>query len=176
MTFSALSRLVAPIAALMLTGAMLAGCSAVGGVGEAGALLTGRDSLPPLKVKPPAGKPTVQFLPFTGLPVTTADSIYRRIRTGAATQGIELVHRLEDSATYRVKAHFVALGNETSTTVIFTYDIYDASGTNVQRILGQEVAQSAEGDAWAGVDGTAQDRLAARAVRALSAWLHGERR
>lgn len=177
MTRSALRRLVAPFVvratALALTGALMAGCTPTGGMGDAGGLITGRESMAALTVKPPTDRVTVQFLPFTGLPVNTADSIYRRIRFAAPSSGIELVHRLEEPATYRVRGHFVALGNETSTTVIFTWDIYDASGTNVQRIVGQEVAGSGTGDAWAGVDGDAQQRLAMRAVRAISAWLHG---
>jgi hypothetical protein len=180
MTRSAFRRLVAPLAvrasALALAGALLAGCSSVGGVGEGGALFTGKDRLAPLTVQPATDRVTVQFLPFTGLPVNTADSIYRRIRAAAPLNHIELVHRLEEPATYRVRGHFVALGNETSTTVIFTWDIYDASGTNVQRIVGQEVAPAGSGDAWAGIDGDAQDRLAMRAVRAIYAWLHVDRR
>jgi hypothetical protein len=184
---SALRRLVAPsaarVVAVALVGGALAGCTAVGGVsdagammGDAGAALTGRERMAPLTVKPPTDRVTMQFLPFTGLPVNTADSIYRRIRTVGPEHGINLVHRLEEPATYRVRGHFVALGNETSTTVIFTWDIYDASGNNVYKIVGQEVAQSGTGDAWAGVGGEAQDRLAMRAVRALSAWLHGAKR
>lgn len=180
MTRSAFRRLVSPFAArvsvLALAGVLLAGCSSVGGVGEGGALFTGKDRLAPLTIQPAADRVTVQFLPFTGLPVNIGDSIYRRIRALAPLSKIELVHRLEEPATYRVRGHFVALGNETSTIVIFTWDIYDASGANVQRIVGQEVAGAGDGDAWAGVDLDAQQRLAARAVRALSAWLHTDRR
>ena len=176
MTRSALRRLVVRASALVLAGALLAGCSAVGGMGEAGALLTGRDVLPPLTVQPAADRVTVQFLPFTGLPVNTADSIYRRIRLGAPMYKIELVHRLEEPATYRVRGHFVALGNETSTMVIFTYDIYDASGANIQRIVGQEVAGAGQGDAWAGVDSNSQEQLAQRTLRAMSAWLREQKR
>ncbi len=156
--------------------ASLGGCSGFGGVGEAGAVLTGRERMAPLTQAPPVGRVTVQFLPFTGLPVMTADSIYRKIRQVAATHGIDLVHRLEDPATYRVKAHFVALGNESSTVLIASWNVYDASGADVFHFVAQDMAQSAQGDAWAGVGGGAQDRLAMAGVRGISAWLRSMKR
>ena len=90
---------------------------------------------------------------------------------GAVVGGGDLVHRLEEPATWRVQGHFVALGLSSSTTIIYTYDIYDAAGRPVQRLVGQDVASGVDGDAWGAVDGTVQDRLATRAVRDLQAWL-----
>lgn len=138
----------------------------------AGETLSGRIRLAPLKEPPPVGRVTVQMLPFSGLPVTIADGIYRRFRSEAARVGIDLVHRLEEPATWRVQGHFVALGHTSSTTVLYTYDIYDAAGRPVHRIVGQDVASGADGDAWGAVDGTVQNRLALRAVRDLQAWLN----
>lgn len=151
--------------------ALLAGCAAEG-YGDTGALLTGEQvRLPPLKHLPPVSPVTVQMLPFTGLPVTIGDGIYQRFRAQARAEGIELVHRLEDPATYRIQGHFVALGNNTTSTFVFTYDIYDVSGKRVQRIVGQETGNQADGDAWGGMTVDGQTRLAARAVRAIKAWL-----
>ncbi len=148
---------------------MLGGASAT--LDEAGATLSGRIRLPPLKEPPPAGRVTVQMLPFSGLPVTIADGIYRKFREEAQTAGIDLVHRLEDPATWRVQAHYVALGHSSSTTILYTYDIYDGAGRPVHRIVGQDMALGVDGDAWGAVDGKVQDRLAKRAVRDLQAWL-----
>lgn len=154
--------------ALFGTG-LLAACSE--GIGESGTLITGRTRLAPLAGKPPAGHATVQMLPFTGIPVTTGDGIYHRFRDKAKEAGIELVHRLDEPAHFRVQGHFVALGHETSSTIIFTYDIFDASGQRVHRIVGQEVARLTDGDPWSRVDTEVEERLAVRAVRAIKAWL-----
>lgn len=166
-------------AALAAAGLLaLAGCqqdTVLGGASatldEAGAALSGRITLAPLKEPPPAGRVTVQMLPFSGLPVTIADGIYRRFRVDAQTAGIDLVHRLEEPATWRVQGHFVALGHSTSTTILYTYDIYDKAGRPVYRIVGQDMALGVDGDAWGAVDGPVQDRLARRAVHDLQAWL-----
>lgn len=156
---------------LALAGGLLAGCSGENGLGDSGSLITGRTRLAPLAVPPPAGHASVQMLPFTGLPVTIADGIYHAFRRKAGEAGIEVVHRLEEPATYRVQGHFVALGHETSTTIIFTFDIFDASGRRLHRIVGQEVAKGADGDPWGRVDTDAEERLAARATRGIKAWL-----
>lgn len=161
----------AGLAAAVLVGGSLAGCSTIGGVGEGGALLTGRSRLPPLSRLPAARPITVQMLPFTGLPVTIADEIYKSFREKAAEEGIELVHRLEDPATFRVQGHFVALGQDTSATIIYTYDIFDVSGARVHHIVGQEISKQASGDAWAGANGDLERRLASRAVWELKVWL-----
>ena len=157
--------------ALALVGGLLAGCSAENGGGESGSLISGRTRLAPLPVPPPPGHASVQMLPFTGLPVTIADGIYHDFRKKAAEAGIEIVHRLDEPATYRIQGHFVALGHETSTTIIFTYEIFDASGRRLHRIVGQEVAKGSDGDPWGKVDTDAEERLAMRATRAIKAWL-----
>lgn len=169
-------RRFAPGMVAVALAAMLGGCSGfVGGVSDAGAAITGREHLAPLSVKPSSAQVSVQFLPFTGAPVTIADAIYRRIREEAPKQGIMLVHRLEEPATFRVKAHLVALGNETSTNLIVTWDIFDAEGNNVWHRVMQDQASAGQGDAWAGVGGEAQDRIASAGIRSISAWLRGNR-
>ncbi|MDK9695013.1 MAG: hypothetical protein OEL76_01320 [Siculibacillus sp.] len=157
-------------AGLAVLGAgLLAGCAE--GIGDGGTLLDGRTRLPPLAAAPPAGHATVQMLPFTGIPVTIGDGIYHRFRERAKETGIELVHRLDEPAHFRIQGHFVAIGHETSTTIIFTYEIFDAAGRRVHRIVGQEVARLTDGDPWSRVDTEVEERLAVRAVRAIKAWL-----
>lgn len=150
---------------------MLAACVPEDRLAGSGALIEGRTRVPPLTTRPPAGHAGVQMLPFTGLPVTLADGIYQRWRDRAKEMGIEVVHRLEEPAAYRVTGHFVALGHETATTIIFTFEIFDADGRPLHRIVGQEVARAADGDPWSAVDLDAQSRLAVRAARAIKAWL-----
>jgi len=164
----------AGLVALGLT--LVAGCSDQSALEQAGATLSGRIRLAPLREAPPAGRETVQMLPFSGIPVTIGDAIYRSFRTEAAAANIDLVHRLEDPATWRIQGHFVALGHSTSSTILYTYDIYDASGTPVHRIVGQDVAGGADGDPWGAVDGDVQARLAKRSARDIQAWLNRSRR
>ncbi|NLH83658.1 MAG: hypothetical protein GX458_22850 [Phyllobacteriaceae bacterium] len=149
---------------------MLGGASAT--LDQAGATLSGRIPLEPLKEQPPAGRVTVQMLPFSGLPVTTADAIYRKFRVYAQDACIDLVHRLDEPALWRVQGQFVALGHSSSTTILYTYDVYDAAGRPVHRIVGQDMALGVDGDAWGAVDGAVQDRLAKRAVHDLQTWLN----
>ncbi len=165
-------RTLARVATVVLGVSALAGCMGEQALEDAGATLSGRIRLAPLREPPPAGKPTVQFLPISGTPVTIADAIYRGIRNEAPQAGITLVHRLEEPATWRVQGHLVALGHATASTIIFTWDVYDAKGNPVYRITGQEVSSGIEGDPWGAVDAAVQTRLAVRAVRGLQSWLN----
>ncbi|MCE1238249.1 MAG: hypothetical protein LWW93_18010 [Hyphomicrobiales bacterium] len=151
---------------------LLVGCDHETTLENAGATLSGRIRLAPLSEPPPAGRVTVQMLPFSGLPVTVADGIYRAFRSQAEVAGISLVHRLEDPAMWRVQGHFVALGGWTSTTFIYTYDIYDAAGRPIHRITGQETGDGVDGDPWGAATGGVQSRLARDSVRDLQTWLN----
>lgn len=162
--------LLARVAAVALGAGLVTACGP-DNLGDTGALISGRTRLPPLKAAPPPGHITVQMLPFTGIPVTVGDAVFQRFRNEAKEEGVELVHRLEDPATYRIVGHFVALGYETSATIVFDYEIFDASGRMVHRIVGQEVAKLSDGDPWSGVDTDAEKRIAVRTVRAIKAWL-----
>lgn len=167
------SRALGRAVLVSLAVAMAAGCADRATlVDEAGATLSGRIRMAPLREPAPKDRVTVQMMPFTGLPVTIGDAIYRNFRSEAATAKIDLVHRLEDPATWRIQGHFVALGHSSSSTILYTYDIYDASGTPVHRIVGQDVADGAEGDPWGAVGGDVQMRIAKRSVRAIQAWLN----
>lgn len=148
----------------------LAGCTMENTLDSSGSLIDGRTRLAPLSAQP-AGRASIQMLPFTGIPVTIGDGVYQRFRTQAKEAGIDLVHRLEDPAAYRIQGHFVAVGFESSATIVFTYEIFDASGRRVHRIVGEEVAKLSDGDPWSGVDTDAEMRLATRATRAIKAWL-----
>lgn len=164
-------RTSARVVVVALGVALLAGCNGETAQDVAGSTLSGRVRLGPLKDQPPVGRVTVQVLPFSGLPVTIADGIYRRFRTRATAEGIDLVHRLDEPATWRIQGHFVALGQSNSSIIVFTYDIFDKDGVPVHRIVGQDVAEGVDGDAWGAADGAVQARLADRFVRDLQAWL-----
>lgn len=162
---------IAAIACLALLPAACGRSDTMVGVEQAMSATGGPARLPPLKVAPPVGKATVLFLPFSGLPVNTADDIYRRIRARADKEGLALVLRLEEPATYRVRGYFVALGGDANSVVTFTYEIFDASGRRVHTFTGQELSPQADGDPWSGVEGPTNEHLAERAVQAIKAWV-----
>ncbi|MCA1299282.1 hypothetical protein [Stappia indica] len=116
-------------------------------------------------------KVTVAFEPFTGAPGNIADSLSRRIGSEAVAQNLTLVRRVGAPATYRINGYLTATGDQSSTTMFYVFDVVDANGRRVHRILGQEDAPGASGDPWAGVDDETLERAAKRAVAELKAWI-----
>ncbi|PTW53190.1 hypothetical protein C8N35_1176 [Breoghania corrubedonensis] len=128
---------------------------------------TGRPAAPPV----PASQATFAFEPFVGVPGNTADSLSRRIGEEAKAQGLTIVRRIGAPATYRVKGHLSAVGDNSSSTVIYVFDVYDANGNRLHRFSGQETSNETSADPWSGIDGNALDLLAKRTVMALQSWL-----
>lgn len=109
--------------------------------------------------------------PFEGMPGNAADDLTRRIVETGKREGLTFVQRLGAPATYRVKGWLTAVGNPTSTTVVYVYDITDASGQRVFRFTGQEPSGGTSGDPWSAVSNDTVAIIAERTVASLKAWL-----
>ncbi|MDJ0931570.1 hypothetical protein [Breoghania sp.] len=119
----------------------------------------------------PASQATFAFEPFVGVPGNTADSLSRRIGAEAKKEGLTIVRRIGAPATYRVKGHLSAVGNDTSSTIIYVFDVYGSNGQRLYRFSGQETSSETSGDPWSGIDSDTLDLLAKRTVLALESWL-----
>lgn len=129
------------------------------------------DSIVTPATRVPASEATFAFDPFAGAPGNTVDDLSRKIGNAASKEGLTLVRRQGVQATYRVKGHLSAVGDNTSSTIIYVFDVYDAAGRRLHRFSGQETGNAASADPWAGVEGETLDLIAERTVLALKAWL-----
>ena len=163
-----------PIARLIVTGglmAMLTACQAVTGTYENPSMIGGSARLSPF-VAPDKSRGTVlSFLPFVGVPVNTADAIYKTIRQSAPHEGLTLALRLDEPATYRVKTYINAVGGTDSTTFVFIVEIYDVTGKRQHRFVGQETGPAPSGDPWTGIDSVTEQHLAERITQGVKSWL-----
>ncbi|WP_242390335.1 hypothetical protein [Polymorphum gilvum] len=120
----------------------------------------------------PAAQATFAFEPFTGAPGNIADDLSRAIGTKARVEGLTLVRRVGADASYRVKGYLSATGDPSASAIFYVFDIFDANGVRMNRITGTEAAPGVNGDPWESADSDTLDRIAARAVLAIKAWLH----
>jgi len=109
--------------------------------------------------------------PFEGMPGNAADDLTRRIVETGKHEGLTFVQRLGAPATYRVKGWLTAVGNPTSTTIVYIYDVTDASGQRVFRFTGQEPSGGTSADPWSAVSDDTVAIIAERTVATLKAWL-----
>lgn len=145
-------------------------------VGDTGGAERAATSEPSRPVAPPvpASQATFAFEPFVGVPGNIADSLSRRLGQKASDQGLTIVRRLGAPATYRVKGHLSAVGDNSSSTIIYVFDVYDADGNRLHRFSGQETSSKTSGDPWSGIDGDTLDLLAERTIMSLKSWLTSE--
>jgi hypothetical protein len=160
-------RLWRTVAAMLAVGVLAAGCGGGASVTE---MATGpTSSAPPADVDP--GTASFAFEPFFGAPSNATDELLRKIATVADREGLNLVRRVGAPATFHVKGYLTAVGNPTATTLSYIYDIYDASGRRLHRIVGQEPSSGTSGDPWSGISAETLEVVADRTVSALKAWL-----
>ncbi|AXS42701.1 hypothetical protein D1F64_17345 [Breoghania sp. L-A4] len=159
-------------AAALAVPLMLAACGGVtppefvGGSRQSAAVQSGSYAAPV-----PANEASFAFDPFSGAPGNTLDDLSRKIGEAASKEGLTLVRRAGARATYRVKGHLSAVGDNTASTILYVFDVYDGSGRRVHRFSGQETSNATSADPWAGISGETLNLIATRTVLALKAWL-----
>jgi hypothetical protein len=145
----------------------VAGCADKGPVTPA---LTA-DGLSPFASHVDFTQTTFLIEPFEGVPGNAADDLTRKIAEVGKREGVTFVQRLGATATYRLKGYLTAVGNPTSTTVVYVYDIIDAGGRRVFRFTGQEPSNGTSGDPWSAVSDDTTSIIAERTVASIKAWL-----
>ncbi|MEJ8472680.1 hypothetical protein [Roseibium algae] len=115
---------------------------------------------------------TFAFEPFTGAPGNIADNLSKAIGEEASKQGLVLVRRIGAPATYRVNGYLSATGETSSASIFYVFDIVDNSGKRLKRISGIERISGTNGDPWEAVNSAALERIAARSVVEMNAWIN----
>ena len=149
----------------------------------AGTPATGTVPAQPTEATPPAApqrsatlKPgKLHIAPIVGAPVNVVTPLTHRINDDARAKGIELAGNNETDATYVMKGYFSVLSEDNQTTVLYVWDVLDASGNRLHRIQGQEKVQGAAADSWSAVPASAMQAIADRTMQEYSTWLAANR-
>ncbi len=80
----------------------------------------------------------LHIAPIVGAPVNVVTPLTHRMNDDAKTKGIELAGNNDPSAAYVMKGYFSVLSEDNQTTVLYVWDVLDASGNRLHRIQGQE--------------------------------------
>ncbi len=83
----------------------------------------------------------LHIAPIVGAPVNVVTPLTHRMNDDAKTKGIELAGNNDPSAAYVMKGYFSVLSEDNQTTVLYVWDVLDASGNRLHRIQGQEKVQ-----------------------------------
>lgn len=175
-------------AAILIAIVFLAACT-TSEVLEPSAMVGSQPASPPLgsmaaaqpapAFPPPGGVTTsavataarVQLAPIVGSTVEAVTPLTERFASRARERGIGLVGSTDPSTTHVLKGYFSAIPETQGTTVIYVWDVLDASGNRLHRIQGQMKAEGTGG--WQSVQPGTMQAIADTTVDQLSAWLAG---
>ncbi len=120
----------------------------------------------------------IEFAPIVGSTVTAISPLSRRLSVRAKELGIKLNAGGDPTTTHLVKGYFSALPEEGQTTVVYVWDVLDASGNRLHRIQGKAVSPSANidmpgasTDSWNTVEPAIMESIADTTMGQLAAWL-----
>ncbi|MFQ0813524.1 hypothetical protein AVM02_10985 [Brucella anthropi] len=117
----------------------------------------------------------LHIAPIVGAPVNVVTPLTHRMNDDARAKGVELAGNNDPSATYIMKGYFSVLSEDNQTTVLYVWDVLDASGNRLHRIQGQEKVQGAAADSWSVVPASAMQAIADRTMQEYSTWLAANR-
>ena len=113
------------------------------------------------------------FARVANVPGAVAFAFEDALRAVAATRKLTILEEDDPTATYRVKGYLSAIGDTNGILMVYVWDVFDANGTRVHRITGQEPAEASGADPWAGVKPKVIDNAARETVDALADWVRG---
>jgi hypothetical protein len=117
-------------------------------------------------------KTRLQVAPIVGASVEVAAPLTAELQTRARQRGLTLVGSTDQTATHVLKGYFSTMSEGKDTTVIYVWDIYDASGNRLHRINGQQKAPSAgSGEGWQAVAPATMQAIADQTIDQFAAWL-----
>lgn len=113
--------------------------------------------------------------PIIGAPVNVVTPLTHRINDDARAKGVELAGSNGADAAYVMKGYFSVLSEDNQTTVLYVWDVMDASGNRLHRIQGQEKVPGAAADSWSIVPPSAMQSIADKTMQEYSSWLAANR-
>ncbi|MCL7996800.1 hypothetical protein M8994_00910 [Brucella sp. 21LCYQ03] len=129
---------------------------------------------------PPARTATLKpgklyIAPIIGAPVNVVTPLTHRINDDARAKGVELAGNGGADAAYVMKGYFSVLSEDNQTTILYVWDVMDASGNRLHRIQGQEKVPGAAADSWSVVPPSAMQSIADKTMQEYSSWLAANR-
>ncbi|MBB5702567.1 hypothetical protein FHS76_002451 [Ochrobactrum daejeonense] len=117
----------------------------------------------------------LHIAPIVGAPVNIVTPLTHRMNDDAKALGIALAGNSDPGAAYVMKGYFSVLSEANETTVLYVWDVLDASGNRLHRIQGQEKVPGAAADSWSVVPASAMQAIADRTMQEYSSWLAANR-
>lgn len=119
---------------------------------------------------PPAASGTLRFLPIIGAPVQSITPLSRQLGAEARAKGLTIKGSGDPSSEHILKGYLSAFGDGSAITVVYVWDVLDATGNRLHRIQGEEKVPSAASDPWAGVPASLMQQIGTKTIAEYMSW------
>ncbi|MGV8938879.1 MAG: hypothetical protein ACOH2J_17305 [Allorhizobium sp.] len=126
-------------------------------------------------VPPAGGGNAIRFLPIIGAPIQAVTPLSRQLGQEARARGLTIKGANDPASGHILKGYFSAFGDSGTVTVVYVWDVLDASGGRLHRIQGQEAVRSSAGDPWTAVPASVMQQIATKTIAEYLAWQQGQR-
>ncbi|MGV1893419.1 hypothetical protein [Agrobacterium vitis] len=117
-----------------------------------------------------AGPDSIRFLPIIGAPVEAVTPLSRQLGAEARAKGLMMRSSSGEQARHILKGYFSAYGESGKITVVYVWDILDASGNRLHRIQGQQTVPGKAQDPWAAVPASVMQIIANKTLDEYVDW------
>ncbi|MFB2550645.1 hypothetical protein [Ensifer soli] len=127
----------------------------------------------PTAAAPAESSETIRFLPIIGAPVEAVTPLSRQLGADARAAGLTIRGASDGASRHMLKGYFSALSDGGKTTIVYVWDVLDASGNRLHRIQGQDTAGPASSNPWSGVPADTMRAIATKTIADYVAWKNG---
>ncbi|MCM2403496.1 hypothetical protein NBH20_20175 [Rhizobium sp. S153] len=124
---------------------------------------------------PAAAAGTIRFLPIIGAPVQAVTPLSRQLGAEARARGLTIKPASDPASEHILKGYFSAFGDGGNVTIVYVWDVLDASGGRLHRIQGQETLKSASKDPWEAVPASLMQQIATKTIGEYVNWRDSQR-
>ncbi|MBF2715387.1 hypothetical protein [Agrobacterium vitis] len=117
-----------------------------------------------------AGPDSIRFLPIIGAPVEAVTPLSRQLGAEARAKGLMMRSSSGEQARHILKGYFSAYGEGGKITVVYVWDVLDASGNRLHRIQGQQTVPGKAQDPWAAVPASVMQIIANKTLEEYVDW------
>lgn len=117
-----------------------------------------------------SGARSIRLAPVIGAPADLLPPLARRLEARARQAGMTLSEGA-GRPPLLMQGYFSAISDGARTTVVYVWDVLDASGKRLHRIQGRQEMPGGSGDGWSSVTPQVMEAIADATIGQLAAWL-----
>jgi hypothetical protein len=168
-------RRYAAAAAIIFSGAGLAGCETGGSI-LGGSVASNETPVQAQTAATAAPVAKIALAPVIGAPDPVSKQLVSQLTGAMEKQRVVIAPDRDAKADYMLRGYIVAARDKSNTKVSYIWDVTDPTGKRVNRVTGEEVVASTNPkDPWASVSGAVTQNIADKTAAQLGAWLPNQK-